>query len=311
MYRILREKIGKIIDKFLVPLLFRKNDGTYILEEDWDNLIILDDCRYDFFEKIYREMGITKGRLEYRYSRGTTTEEFLIENFGLGMFEDIVYITANPMVDKVLKGKFYKIISAWKEVTYAQEGKGKDFSYHFLRAYTVPPSVVYKLTLKALRKYPDKRLIIHFLQPHCPYPNGTGIYKEVKVFGSKRPMLKYKIDENEYVYWQYYRIKPIKINKLLEGYIENLRHVMPYVKKLIDILPGRTIVTADHGEGLGERIHPLIPVKFYGHHARVRIPALTKVPWLIVEEKDKDKRIKIEEDEVRQIIKDLKRKKKI
>ncbi len=26
-----------------------------IIEEDWDNLIILDACRYDFFERVYKD----------------------------------------------------------------------------------------------------------------------------------------------------------------------------------------------------------------------------------------------------------------
>jgi len=267
----LRGRIGKVIDRMLVPVLFRTNDGTYVLREKWNNMIILDACRYDAFERVYEEMGIN-GKLEYRFSRGATTSEFLIENFGKGKFEDIIYITANPIVSDLLKGNFYKIVPVWKQ-------------WWDEKADTVPPFAVYNSTLEVLRKYPNKKLIIHFMQPHCPYPNGTGAYRtEKSLFGEVQYC---KIDEDRIVKWKYIRIKPIEVNKLLEGYYANLKLVMPYVKKLVNILPGRIVVTADHGEAFGEKIHPLLPIKFYSHHARIRIPTLVKVPWLIVKGKEK------------------------
>jgi len=63
---------------------------------------------------------------------------------------------------------------------------------------------------------------------------------------------------------------------------------MPYVKKLVDILPGRTVVTADHGEAFGEKIHPLIPIRVYGYPSEIRIPTLVKVPWLIISPEEKE-----------------------
>ena len=47
------------------------------MKEDWDNLIVLDACRYDMF----KEINTIKGNLERGISRGSATSQFLIENF--------------------------------------------------------------------------------------------------------------------------------------------------------------------------------------------------------------------------------------
>ena len=46
-----------------------------IFAEEWDTLIVLDACRYDFFEKVYRDY--LSGTLEKRVSPGSCTEESL------------------------------------------------------------------------------------------------------------------------------------------------------------------------------------------------------------------------------------------
>ena len=92
----------------LISVIYRENKGFYVLNEDWDNLIILDACRFDFFKTIIKKSSI-EGKLESRISRGAHTTSFLIQNFRGKKCDDIIYITANPYVDKLFKGKFYKI----------------------------------------------------------------------------------------------------------------------------------------------------------------------------------------------------------
>ena len=88
-----------ILRKLIFPLMSR-NDGFNIFNEEWESLIVLDACRYDTFEKYYRDY-IKVGRLEKRKSMGTETTSFLIENFGDTYHQDIVYVTANPFVYKL------------------------------------------------------------------------------------------------------------------------------------------------------------------------------------------------------------------
>lgn len=59
-------------------LIFRARygEGTNVMSEDWDTLILLDACRYDMFA----DDASLDGRLESRISRGFTSEEFLDQN---------------------------------------------------------------------------------------------------------------------------------------------------------------------------------------------------------------------------------------
>jgi len=271
-----------------ISFLHRRNYGFCIFNEEWDKLIILDACRYDFFKEEYEKRKM-KGKLEMRISRGSHTISFLLENFKKDYYEDIVYITANPHVDIYVKNKFFKVISVWKD------GWNEKYS-------TVLPETMYQYSIDAQLKYPEKKLIIHFMQPHCPYIGYKLNYNNYKIFHNALLKNKNIIIKNRY------RDKPfalfgMDIHAMLEKkahikiYKKNLRLTLPYVEKLIDTLSGKIIITADHGEAFGEFIHPLIPIRFYGHKERVRIPALLNVPWLIIEEEEKDlgKREKLEE----------------
>jgi hypothetical protein len=193
------------------------------------------------------------GKLEYRISRGANTPAFLIENFGNGNFRDVVYIAANPY-SNLVKDNFYKTIPVW------------DFGWN-VELSTVPPEIVYEATVKAITKYRGKRFIIHFMQPHHPFLKLKFTCK-LKGTNAWTLMKKGKISK-DLVTW---------------AYTENLRIVMPYLKKLLKILWGKVVITSDHGNAVGEKLHPLIPKRVYGHsYAYIRIEPLVKVPWFVTE----------------------------
>jgi len=50
-----------------------------VMEEEWDYLIILDACRYDYFESLYKEFF--DGELEKRVSLGSDTLKWCLESF--------------------------------------------------------------------------------------------------------------------------------------------------------------------------------------------------------------------------------------
>jgi len=50
-----------------------------VMEEDWDYLIILDACRYDFFSWMYSKYF--EGKLIKAKSVGSCTVEWLIKSF--------------------------------------------------------------------------------------------------------------------------------------------------------------------------------------------------------------------------------------
>lgn len=86
-----------------------------IVDEDWDNLIILDACRFDLFEDLYGNNPLP-GTLDRRTSAQSGTPGYLTENFGEKSFHDIVYITGNPYVNTDLPDDtFHHIESVWKD----------------------------------------------------------------------------------------------------------------------------------------------------------------------------------------------------
>ncbi|ALM76387.1 alkaline phosphatase family protein [Thermococcus barophilus] len=264
--------------KVFVPILFRDNNGISIFEETWDSLVILDACRYDVFEEEYKKRKM-KGKLECRISKGTETTSFLLENFTNENYKDIVYITANPFVDLLLHDKFYKIISVWKD------GWCNEWQ-------TVLPKTVYEYTIYAINRYPNKRFIVHFIQPHYPYIgyNFTdGSFEELRraTLDGALPKIKRKYRDSFFSIFSMDIYAMVDTELQFRAYKQNLKLVLSYVEKLVDILPGRTVVTSDHGEAFGEKLHPLIPIKVYGHPPKIRIPALIKVPWLVVEPEEK------------------------
>lgn len=251
----------------------KPNKGSYILDETWDSLIILDNTRYDVFDHVAKYLP---GRLEYRLSRGGWTGDFLIENFSnTDKRDDIVYVTANPFVDMYLKGKVHKIVSVWKVAW--------DDKYN-----TVMPNRVYEYALMTLRKYPNKRIIIHFLQPHQPFimlnkfkdldmeiiKNSIATGKEVNITYTPEPPGVLYLS----TVYSYY-----PIHKIIKAYTENLRIVLPYVELLLYKLSGKIIITSDHGESFGSRASKILPFRLYGH-GPYRIPELITVPWLVIEE---------------------------
>lgn len=146
--------------------LTEKNVGVYIVKKNWDQLIILDACRYDSFETSLKVLN-TKGELSKVISRGSNTPQFLKENFSGSKYPDIIYITSNPFVEVLLKKKFFMVVNVWKKRWNETLG-------------TVEPEYVISEALRIKRKYPDKKLIIHFMQPHSPY---IGTFKNLVAFG--------------------------------------------------------------------------------------------------------------------------------
>ena len=264
-------KAGREIDK-----LIHTRGGKYewnprgikIFDEDWDNLVILDACRYDTFA----DLADLPGRLESRHSRGSATYNFIRANFTDERLHDTVYVSANAWFLK-LKDQINAEVHDFIDLQYGKDDI--EWAHEDLKAVT--PDTVTKAALEANQDYPNKRLIVHYLQPHHPFIGPTGR----EHFNQQSSSLIDVVREND---------QPDEV--LRAAYKENLELVLPEVEKLLEHLPGKTVVTADHGEMLGDR-HDYVPVRDYGHHKGIFNDATVKVPWLVHESGD---RKPIEED---------------
>jgi hypothetical protein len=263
-----------------------------IMEEDWDHLIILDACRYDYFEKIYKDyLG---GKLRKVISPASHTKEWIKKVFR-GKYNDVVYVSANPLINSMGVGDFdarkhfHKVIDVW------DHGWDKKIEM-------VPPENVNKATLRARDDYPDKRLIIHYAQPHGPYLSLGASEKRGAPFQRlgawvgkflERKFRKFvgraleKFFGRTPILWKIRGIlgqRPLTPEEvafregkgsLHQAYEKNLKIALIYVAKLVKELPGKIVITADHGECLGEEGR-------YNHEPELHIPALVEVPWLEV-----------------------------
>ncbi|WP_436911251.1 hypothetical protein [Halosimplex marinum] len=239
-------------------------DGVDIFAEDWDNLLILDACRYDMFA----EQADLGGRLERRVSRGSSTREFLKGNFQGRELHDTVYVTANPQLYRHqdwLDTSFHAVDHVWMKEGWDDE--------HM----TVLPETTTTAALRAAEEYPDKRLLVHYIQPHYPFIVDSD---EPQPFDPDQAFL--KPDE------------PGSWNQLLTGdlqtpdesvwraYRNNLDRALPHVADLLTGLDGRSVVSSDHGNMVGERARPF-PIREWGHPRGIYTDQLVTVPWLIVE----------------------------
>jgi len=273
-----------------------------IMQEEWDYLIILDACRYDYFEQVWRKY--LDGVLEKRISVGSGTKEWRNKSF-VKRYDDVIYISTNPYIASVpSKGfsaaeHFFEVHDLWLHNWDKDKG-------------TVLPETVSKRAVEIINANMDKRAIIHYIQPHEPY---LGQSISSPGYSSSRPEVFFGLSSDQggkdkvlhkllYIFSAllYYcgirgRLFVWKLRELLrmppanpmdavrrrygkEGlrraYRENLEIVLKCVAELVQALSGRIIVTADHGEMLGESF-------CYGHWSRSSKKLLREIPWLVID----------------------------
>lgn len=237
-----------------------------VTEKDWDNLIILDACRYDLFEEVNKQEPLP-GNLKKRTSIQSGTPGFLEETFEDEEFHDIVYITGNPYVNTDLpEDTFHAVESIW------EDGWDNDLQ-------TVRPETMADRTLEISEEYPEKRIISHFLQPHAPFVGNPRLGKRETFAIREKALGNQDATTRHRTPFQLLDAGEVSYDEVWEAYRSNLELAWSDVRRLLNELPGLTAVTSDHGNAMGERAWPF-PLRVYGHPLGILIPALTEVPWL-------------------------------
>ncbi|MFC4407608.1 hypothetical protein [Haloarchaeobius iranensis] len=259
------------INNFYVRLKYGR--GARVAEEDWDNLIILDGCRYDMFS----DRNYLDGTLESRISLGSSSEEFLERNFDSGTYYNTVYVNGNPYIPKLGldQGTFHAVVDCLSDWDSSLQ--------------TLPPESVVENAREAMVEFPNKRLIVHFMQPHTPFIGEVG-----RSIAGGGWTMDHDIKEEPGIWNQLQNGKAdIPLETVWEAYNENLDLVLAEVESLLGELEGKTVITADHGNLVGERLSPIPTRRKYGHPYGVHAPELVKVPWFVV---DGNERRKIQSD---------------
>jgi hypothetical protein len=224
--------------------------GVSVVDEEWDNLIIFDACRYDLFV----EHADLPGETTQKISKGSSTYEFIAGNFRNRNLRDTIVLTGNSWysrLDNRYDLGFFKIYHPGSDVPLSEK-----------------PRMIAKRAKEVAKTYPHKRLIIHFIPPHHPYvgPTAAEYFPDIED-QSIDFFIKFRYGE-----WG------LSDDLLERAYLENLDRIIPLAADLIKDLNGRTVVTSDHGEMLGDQTGP-IPVIDYGHTAGLYVSPLVEVPW--------------------------------
>lgn len=265
-------KAGMFDGLYVFPSLGVYYQTRFINSKQWDFLIILDACRYDFFEKhVWRFMD---GKLLRVLSPGGYTIKWF-ERTWYGNYKDVVYISSVPFIrrNRKFRTKFLEIVDAWD--------KGWD-----RRLHTVPPWKMNDIVLQYLKFLNIKRrlglhtkktrMVIHYVQPHSPYIAGPINFSRIYDFYMKNLRKVVVLEHAVLVHLMDVLNDLRKVNYVLRrAYEENLKLVLSYVSELVPHLPGKVAITSDHGELLGE-------YGLYFHPIDAMVPELRCVPLFIV-----------------------------
>jgi hypothetical protein len=224
-----------------------------IFEKEWDNLLILDACRLDLYQEV-------EGETEGRTSLGSSTAEFVEKNFSEGDFSDVVYVTGNPHLSD---GLFEELTGRKPEDTFHEVFHTYMSDWNQENG-TVLPEPLIRDAKTARKLFPNKKIILHFMQPHHPFIE-SDIEGETAMVG-----------ENEAnKIWPRLERGEIPRKKVQKAYRENLEYILNEIEEFTENLDGKTVITSDHGNVLGEST-------FYGHPRGVNTKELREIPWDII-----------------------------
>jgi len=244
------------IQQWASQLYYRKAKslhGENIFDYDWDLCIILDATRPDLFEEVVSEYAFIEGFTTKR-SVGSSSKEWMAETFTSGYATDLqqtALVTGNPFSDEMLTDDQFALLDevwryAWDE-----------------HAGTVPPKPITDRGITVHRTQSPRRLVLYYLQPHIPFIANEE-YQNVapQTWGEDEgdPFLALQRGTRDF-------------EDVWEAYKNNLRLVLDDVGRLRrNVDAGRVILTADHGNALGE-------AGLYGHADGIAHASMREVPW--------------------------------
>ncbi|MBS3816352.1 MAG: hypothetical protein KGY76_02180 [Candidatus Thermoplasmatota archaeon] len=261
-------------------------------DSQWKYLVVLDACRYDYFKKYCEFDGqLKKVRSPAFNGTGAPTSVWYRNVFDK-RYDDVIHISSHPRVNSMMEVEgfkgfehFHKVIDVW------DTGWNEEYG-------TVLPETVTKEGLKTVKKNPEKRFIFHYMQPHTPYltldppstkkkrepGSRTSFTRRVRNFAVKKART-FIGDKKAVDLMAMLGLPPLspmddalrKVGEegVKEAYKENLLIALETVRTLIEELEGKMVITADHGELLGEKGR-------YGHEFE-GFDELEMVPWFVLE----------------------------
>jgi hypothetical protein len=195
-----------------------------------------------------------KSDIDLRISVGGKTGGYIRKTFGEGDFSDVVYVTANAQFNDTRmeelignSNPFHTRFDLYKNQWHPEKK-------------TVEPKKVAEKAKTAKTLFPDKKLIVHFIQPHHPFA-GSELVENYGLVDTDSVFDRCSAGE-------------IDDTILRKAYKQNLDWVLPEAIELAKDLDGISAITSDHGNLVGEG-------GVYGHWSNYDAVGLRKVPWEI------------------------------
>lgn len=228
------------------------DQATNVFERDWQNLLILDGCRHDLYEEV-------NGPTQSRISVASNTKGYIRRIFSANTYDDVIYVTANPR----FHASFFQDVVGRKAADCFH-----DVHHLYLEEWdnpynVVPPQAMADKFAEVRDSNPDKRIVLHFIQPHIPFLNS--------------PWFRELLDENgvDRFTWDDCENGTIDREQAWQAYRENLEWAMDAVEGVKSAAGQRTVVTSDHGNLVGE-------AGLYGHYQGYSAGVLRRVPWQVI-----------------------------
>ncbi len=276
-------------------MINKKDQKQLIRQIDWDYLIVLDACRYDYFEEICDFEGelyrVESPAFSDKKEDVAPTSSWYINIFD-EMYEEVYHVSSHPRVNSKTPVEGYK---GWEHFGKVYDLWDEEWDEEY---GTVLPEDVTERGVEFIDRNPDKRFVIHYMQPHTPYlsldPPAAKKKREPESrtsFGRKlrnkmvSKARKYIGDKAAVELMSLLRLPPLSpmddaLRKVggegvKKAYRENLVRVLDSLETLIPKLSGKIVLTSDHGELLGESGR-------YGHDFESQ-KTLVEVPWFVIE----------------------------
>lgn len=254
--------------------------GRHIFDHDWDLLVLLDACRVDALRTVAPEFDWLPAQgIDAVWSLGSGSHEWLgrtftdkhrsvikrtayttPNGFAKVAFVDGVYPPQHPVPIGLIANKpvsasdFGLLDFAWNV------GWNTDFD-------TVPPRYMTDRGIEIGRTGEFDRLIVHYYQPHAPYLSAA-------LEEDRQPT------EAELNPYDVRRRRDLSRQSMWSMYLDNLRYVLEETELLLEnVTAPKAIITADHGEMLGE-------FGVFSHPEGLPHPNLRRVPWVEVTGRD-------------------------
>jgi len=251
----IHDSVRPVYNKGLSQYSRVKDPGTPIYDREWDLLVILDACRLDLMQEVVGSYSFIED-VETLRSLDSTTVFWMRKNF-IGQYADemveTTYVCGNPFSESVLSAdSFDEFNEVWRRA-WKEPG-------------TVPPRAITDETIRAMRSGKTKRVIAHYMQPHCPFIPRPELSagKSLDRFGNQA-----KKDV-----WERLRDDELTREEVWEGYRSNLKLGLDDVEVLLrSVDADRVVVSSDHGNALGE-------LGVYGHPPNMPHDCLRNVPWI-------------------------------